>query len=118
MGLRLFEFALNKLRFNVFNTYESKSIEMKSGVKKILNISMAVLFVATINTTNAQPDGAAIYNLYCATCHGADLRGGNGTSLVDGIWQFGAAESYKFRNIKFGIPHLGMPSYGGILKDD
>ena len=91
---------------------------MRPGVKNILNISLAVLFSATITTTNAQPDGAAIYNQYCATCHGADLRGGNGTSLVDGIWQFGAAESYKFRNIKFGIPHLGMPSYGEMLKDE
>ncbi|KAF0239266.1 MAG: glucose sorbosone [Prolixibacteraceae bacterium] len=39
-------------------------------------------------------------------------------SLVDGIWQYGAADSYKFRNVKFGILHLGMPSYDGILKDD
>jgi cytochrome c553 len=66
----------------------------------------------------AQPDGAALYQQYCATCHGVDLKGGNGGSLVDGIWQFGAADSYKFRNVKFGITHLGMPSYDGILKDD
>ncbi|TNF40938.1 MAG: c-type cytochrome, partial [Bacteroidetes bacterium] len=66
----------------------------------------------------AQPDGAALYQQYCATCHGADLKGGNSGSLVDGIWQFGAADSYKFRNVKFGIPHLGMPSYDGVLKDD
>lgn len=66
----------------------------------------------------SQPDGAALYQQYCATCHGADLKGGNSGSLVDGIWQYGAADSYKFRNVKFGIPHLGMPSYDGILKDD
>jgi aldose sugar dehydrogenase len=59
-----------------------------------------------------------LYQQYCATCHGTDLKGGNGGSLVDGIWQFGAADSYKFRNVKFGITHLGMPSYDGILKDD
>lgn len=66
----------------------------------------------------AQPDGAAIYQQYCATCHGADLNGGNSGSLIDGIWQFGAADNYRFRNIKFGITHLGMPSYGAVLKDN
>jgi glucose/arabinose dehydrogenase len=66
----------------------------------------------------AQPDGAALYQQYCATCHGAGLNGGNSGSLIDGIWQFGAADSYKFRNVKFGIPHLGMPSYGAALSDD
>jgi aldose sugar dehydrogenase len=68
--------------------------------------------------TFAQSNGAALYQQYCATCHGADLKGGNSGSLIDGIWQFGAADSYKFRNIKFGIPHLGMPSYNGVLNDN
>lgn len=66
----------------------------------------------------SQPDGAALYQQYCATCHGADLNGGNSGSLVDGVWLYGAKDSYKFRNVKFGIPHLGMPSYDGVLKDD
>lgn len=91
---------------------------MIASTKNILKIALSVALLATIFNAKAQPDGAAIYNQYCATCHGADLRGGNGTSLVDGVWQFGAAESYRFRNIKFGIPNLGMPSFDGILKDD
>ena len=91
---------------------------MRTGVKNILKISLSVALFAIVFNVKAQPDGAALYNQYCATCHGTDLRGGNGTSLVDGVWQFGAADSYRFRNIKFGIPNLGMPSYDGILKDD
>ncbi len=85
-----------------------------------IGISMlaTVIIVFTGLNSCAQPDGAAMYQQYCATCHGADLKGGNSGSLVDGIWQFGAADSYKFRNVKFGIPHLGMPSYGAALKDD
>jgi glucose/arabinose dehydrogenase len=63
-------------------------------------------------------DGATLYQQNCAQCHGADLNGGNATSLVDEIWQFGEGSSYIFRNIKFGIAHLGMPSYGKTLKDD
>jgi aldose sugar dehydrogenase len=80
---------------------------------------ITLLFIISLSLNAcSQPDGAAMYQQYCATCHGVDLKGGNGGSLVDGIWQFGASDSYKFRNVKFGITHLGMPSYDGILKDD
>lgn len=65
---------------------------------------------------NAQ-DGALLYGQNCASCHGANLGGGNAASLVDGIWQFGAEDGYVFRNIKFGIAHLGMPSYEAALND-
>ena len=80
---------------------------------------ITLLFIISLSLNAcSQPDGAAMYQQYCATCHCVDLKGGNGGSLVDGIWQFGASDSYKFRNVKFGITHLGMPSYDGILKDD
>jgi len=52
----------------------------------------------------------AIYSSSCASCHGPDLQGGNAQSLIDGIWQFGDGAGYVSRNIKFGVPHLGMPS--------
>lgn len=53
----------------------------------------------------------------CASCHGERLQGGNAQSLVDGIWQFGSDRGYIVRNIKYGIPHLGMPSYEKTLSD-
>jgi glucose/arabinose dehydrogenase len=78
------------------------------------------IFVLSSNTNNISPrqDLPENYVEYCANCHGMDLRGGNAQSLLDGIWQFGFKESYLFRNIKFGIPHLGMPSYEASLSDD
>lgn len=85
---------------------------------EITILCVAILLLTSVNSCAQQPDGAALFNQYCATCHGADMKGGNGGSLVDGIWQFGAADSYKFRNVKFGITHLGMPSFGAALKDD
>jgi glucose/arabinose dehydrogenase len=79
---------------------------------------ITLLFIISLSLNAcSQPDGAAMYQQYCATCHGVDLKGGNGGSLVDGIWQFGASDSYKFRNVNFGLTHLVMPSYDGILKD-
>ncbi len=78
---------------------------------------LTVVFTLLIFSVYGQ-NGAALYQQNCAQCHGADLNGGNATSLVDEIWQFGEGNSYIFRNIKFGIAHLGMPSYGKTLKDD
>jgi len=59
-----------------------------------------------------------IYDQYCSNCHGKDLRGGNAQSLLDGVWQFGDGTGYVSRNIKYGIPHLGMPSYESSLNDE
>ena len=59
-----------------------------------------------------------IYDQYCSNCHGKDLRGGNAQSLLDGVWQFGDGSGYVTRNIKYGIPHLGMPSYENSLDDE
>lgn len=67
-----------------------------------------------------EPNNTALlhYQEYCSNCHGPNFQGGNAQSLVDGIWQFGGERSYMFRNIKFGIQHLGMPSYAASLSDD
>jgi glucose/arabinose dehydrogenase len=59
-----------------------------------------------------------IYDQYCSNCHGMDLRGGNAQSLLDGVWQYGDGRGYVSRNIKYGIPHLGMPSYENSLSDE
>lgn len=64
-----------------------------------------------------ESDGRQVYADYCAQCHGANLQGGNAQSLVNGIWQFGAERGYRFRNIKYGIPDMGMPAYEQILTD-
>ncbi len=82
--------------------------------------SLAVLFLFSFIVLNscAQPNGEALFQQNCVSCHGADLAGGNGGSLVDGVWKYGGEDGYIFRNIKFGIPHLGMPSYEKTLKDE
>ncbi len=89
---------------------------MKSVTNSVKQIAGAIIFSLFMLSSNAQ-DGAALYQQNCAQCHGADLKGGNATSLVDKIWQFGDGNGYITRNIKFGIPHLGMPSYEEALSD-
>ncbi len=77
--------------------------------------SILVVFIILFVTAFAAPDGEALYQQSCASCHGPALRGGNAQSLVDGVWQFGASRGYIYRNIEFGLPNLGMPSYKDSL---
>ncbi len=89
------------------------SINQNAGI--ILFVFMLTFYAGK---AFAQVDAAALYQQYCAQCHGSDLDGGNSASLIDGVWQFGAENSYITRNIKHGIPHLGMPSYESSLSDE
>lgn len=91
---------------------------MKSILHQFKLLLYVIVFSFSILNTNAQSNGAVVYQKYCAQCHGADLNGGNSGSLIDGIWQFGAENGYITRNIKFGITHLGMPSYEKTLSND
>jgi len=84
--------------------------------------------LAACNQQKTDPNGsteqetlsgaALIYSSSCASCHGPEMQGGNAQSLIDGVWQFGDGKGYVSRNIKFGIPHLGMPSYENTLSEE
>ena len=67
----------------------------------------------------AQPaiDAPALYATHCAQCHGANLEGGTGSSLIDGVWDYGAKRHFKARNIKYGILSAGMPAWQHALDD-
>ncbi|MEL6330717.1 MAG: PQQ-dependent sugar dehydrogenase [Planctomycetota bacterium] len=62
-------------------------------------------------------DAAELYATHCAQCHGEDLNGGNGGSLIDDVWNHGRESSYIYRNTKFGIAQFGMPAYDEVLSD-
>ena len=76
-------------------------------------------FMFTLFTTVAfAQDGQALYVQYCASCHGEDLKGGNGPSFLDGEWKHGSGRGQITGNIKFGIAQVGMPAYEKVLSDD
>ncbi len=100
--------------YKIYNMKKHTSIILISAL-------LLVGFLFLLSCTQAKADSkspAELYAQYCSSCHGVDLRGGNAQSLVDGIWQFGDGQGYVSRNIQFGIPHLGMPSYEASLSKD
>lgn len=96
------------------------SLRVLMGVWMFPLILSACKLVQAEGSGSNDPDQRAkeIYDKYCSNCHGTDLRGGNAQSLLDGVWQFGDGQGYVSRNIKYGIPHLGMPSYEQSLTDE
>jgi glucose/arabinose dehydrogenase len=59
----------------------------------------------------------AIYQSLCAGCHGSKFEGGQGGSLVDGVWKHGAADADLYRAIAKGNLELGMTPWEGVLSD-
>ncbi len=79
-----------------------------------LNLALFLLPLATLSTSvTAQNrigsgDVRERFNTYCATCHGENLRGGQGSSLVDDVWAHGSSDADLARVIANGIPDTEM----------
>jgi glucose/arabinose dehydrogenase len=73
-------------------------------------------------TTSAAPrvpdNPEAVYQEYCAGCHGTTNRLGNTGSLFDEEWKYGGSDEAVFRSIKVGIPQNGMPGYAETFTDE
>lgn len=94
---------------------------MKTWSILLFLVIVSIFFIWISISHGNTAEGFAVpdnYQKYCAQCHGADLTGGNAQSLIDGVWQFGDGRSHMFRNIKYGLPHLGMPSFEATLSDE
>ncbi len=59
--------------------------------------------------------GVALYAANCAPCHGAELAGVIGPSLVDDTWLHGGSPAQIQRTVTYGVPEKGCPAWGGIL---
>lgn len=59
--------------------------------------------------------GKQVYEQNCTACHGADLRGLVGPSLVDATWIHGAAPTDILRTVQDGVLAKGMPSWRPVL---
>ena len=57
--------------------------------------------------------GAAAYGVYCASCHGADGRGGKATSIVDGAYLALVSDQSLRTIIITGRPDMGAPDWRG-----
>jgi glucose/arabinose dehydrogenase len=83
------------------------------------SIFTAVTLAACADTTtSARADVSSMYNQNCASCHGPDLTGGLGPSLIDDEWDHGSDPVSVAKSIKDGFPSSGMPGFSGGLSDE
>lgn len=79
-----------------------------------------LIFVGSLtcsSTVNASVERT--YLQYCASCHGTELDGGLGGSLIDGKWQSGSSSTESLAAaIREGQIENGMPAFGTVLSSD
>jgi len=56
-----------------------------------------------------------LYNDNCATCHGINLEGGLGLSLIDDEWIHGKSAESIAKVISHGVADTEMMAFGEIL---
>jgi glucose/arabinose dehydrogenase len=56
-----------------------------------------------------------LFAKHCASCHGAKFEGGQGGSLVDGVWKHGDTDADIYRSIAKGNLQMGMTPWEGTL---
>jgi glucose/arabinose dehydrogenase len=59
-----------------------------------------------------------LYVQYCASCHGQNMEGGQGSSLIDDVWKYGASDDAIAKVIREGVPDLGMVPWKGVLTEE
>lgn len=82
-----------------------------------LFLTLALGGNCTLHAQDALPnDAGKLYALLCSSCHGANLEGGNGGSLVNGAWDHGdGSDEYLAKVITEGLLDAGMPGFGAVL---
>ncbi|EDY83795.1 Glucose / Sorbosone dehydrogenase domain protein [Verrucomicrobiia bacterium DG1235] len=79
---------------------------------------LALATIATTATAQFRIGSGDVSELYannCAACHGANLEGGQASSLVDDTWIHGRTDSDLARIIREGIPDTTMVPWGTTL---
>lgn len=66
-------------------------------------------------TEHAAEEGAEVFRANCVSCHGAQLEGGIGPSLVDDEWIHGGSPEEIRHTVMNGVVEKGMLAWGPIL---
>ncbi|MCB9683779.1 MAG: c-type cytochrome [Alphaproteobacteria bacterium] len=74
--------------------------------------------VAATGGTEEPMTGEAIFKQNCVACHGENMQGLVGPSLVDAEWIHGGTLEDITHTITNGVPEKGMVSWGPILGEE
>lgn len=82
-----------------------------------LSVLLFLAACAAAAAAQAATVGPALYQQYCAACHGAQREGATGPSLADARWdKVKPRKAALEKLISLGIPTSGMPGWKGTLQ--
>ena len=84
----------------------------------VLPLSILVVdcsYAQAPTTSSATP--AATFATLCSSCHGAELQGGQGLSLIGPSYLHGIDDASVASSIREGFPAKGMPTWGSSLSE-
>jgi glucose/arabinose dehydrogenase len=85
------------------------------GVIALVPIGMAAALAA--QSPPVGRDAKTTYTTFCASCHGANLEGGQAPTLLDDTWTYGGDDASLTASIRDGRPPTPMVSFRAALSD-
>ncbi len=83
---------------------------------RTIGVLLGLTAASFLQAQELTKDATKLYEQLCASCHGDKMQGGQGTSLIDDVWNRGdGSDEYLTRMITEGLPDVGMPGFGGAL---
>ena len=76
------------------------------------------LSITNLSSASNLQRGQEIYSQICVTCHGPNLDGGIGPSLVDAYWKHGDTSEAIMRSITKGITGTEMIAYEYVYSEE
>jgi len=83
----------------------------------ILTLLISAPFQANAQNRTGEGEVRQLYDNNCSGCHGENLAGGSGASLIDDEWIHGSDDEAVAASIRNGIPDTEMPAWAGTLNE-
>ena len=100
------------------NRSQEKSLAAEMAAAEERWPEQAQASLAFSYTSDAAQSGQSVYDQNCFPCHGQEMEGGIGPSLVDDEWIHGDQASDIVRTIREGVLDKGMVAWQGILSPE
>ena len=83
----------------------------------VLILLISASFQASAQNRTGEGEVKDLYDNNCSGCHGKDLAGESGSSLIDDEWIHGSGDEAIAASIRNGIPDTEMPAWVGTLDE-
>lgn len=101
----------------LFSARNLTRIFMKSIIASLL-LALTLPSLALAQSRIGTGSIKELYTQHCATCHGQNMEGGLGSSLIDDVWKYGSSDADIAKVIREGVPEMGMVPWKGVLSEE